>query len=98
MSEELRARIRAAIAPEEELPRIPGYKFRGPRLRAGLSLGQMARLVGVSRATYANWEQGTHQPSRANRARSADVVRILLEELAARDDPGTEPDTETIGP
>lgn len=83
MDNDLRAQVRAAMTPEPEWPRIPGYKFRGPRLRAGLSLGQMARLVGVSRATYTNWEQGTHQPSPANRARVAEVIRVVLEELEA---------------
>jgi len=55
------------------------------RVRSGLSQDQFARLMGISRRTLQDWEQGRRQPSGAARTlltiavRRPDVLREALE-------------------
>jgi putative transcriptional regulator len=55
------------------------------RLKAGLTQAQFARLLGVSRRTLEQWEQGRRQPSGAAKTlvRVAELHPEVLRELAA---------------
>jgi putative transcriptional regulator len=55
------------------------------RLKAGLTQAQFAALLGVSRRTLEQWEQGRRQPSGAAKTlvRVAELHPEVLRELAA---------------
>ena len=55
------------------------------RLRAGLTQAQFAQLLGVSKRTLEQWEQGRRQPSGAAKTlvRVAELHPEVLRELAA---------------
>lgn len=57
-----------------------GGKLREARLRRELTQEQLAEKVGVSRASIARWEAGTHEPSDINRVRLDRLMRgtVLL--------------------
>lgn len=59
----------------------PGY-LRGLRARAELSQAAMARLIGVSTSTYANWDCGVSSPSGPNVIRILDVTREIERQLS----------------
>ena len=61
--------------------------FRRARLRAGYrSQGELARVLGLSRAAVANWESETVQgrPSRSVLPNLSRLLSVAPEELAAR--------------
>ena len=61
--------------------------FRRARLRAGYrSQGELARVLGLSRAAVANWESETVQgrPSRSVLPNLSRLLSVSPEELAAR--------------
>jgi transcriptional regulator with XRE-family HTH domain len=61
--------------------------FRRARLRAGYrSQGELARVLGLSRAAVANWESETVQgrPSRSVLPHLSRLLSVAPEELAAR--------------
>ena len=61
--------------------------FRRARLRAGYrSQGELARVLGLSRAAVANWESETvrGRPSRAVLPHLSRLLSVAPEELAAR--------------
>lgn len=75
--EELRKRVR----DELELP-APQVR-RTLRVRAGLSLAEIARTIGVTREAVRLWELGLRQP-RGNHLRDyAAILRMLGAELGA---------------
>jgi transcriptional regulator with XRE-family HTH domain len=65
--------VSIAISPE---------RLREARVRAGLSQGDLASLVGVSQTAISTWESGTARPREGARRR-------LLAALALRDDTST---------
>lgn len=71
---------RAGRRTEVELPAVTVA-----RNRTGLSQQEFARLLGVSRRTLQEWEQGRRQPSGAARTliRIAERHPEMLRELAA---------------
>lgn len=71
---------RAARKTEVELPAVAEA-----RNRTGLSQQEFARLLGVSKRTLQEWEQGRRQPSGAARTliRIAERHPEMLRELAA---------------
>lgn len=71
---------RAARKTEVELPAVAEA-----RNRIGLSQQEFARLLGVSKRTLQEWEQGRRQPSGAARTliRIAERHPEMLRELAA---------------
>jgi DNA-binding transcriptional regulator YiaG len=71
--EELRERIEL----RSELP--PPSACRALRKSHGLSIGDIARTVGVSRQAIAFWETGERRPQGENLSRYAAVIRMLRE-------------------
>lgn len=67
--------IRAARLPDPE-------NRRRIRDRAGVSLREMARLLGVAPMTVLRWEHGQAKPRRANAASYRELLDVL--EDAAR--------------
>ena len=61
----------------------PGY-LRSLRARAELSQAAMARLIGVSTSTYANWDGGVSTPSGPTVIRILDVAREIERQLSQR--------------
>ena len=55
------------------------------RLKSGLTQGQFALLLGVSRRTLEQWEQGRREPSGAAKTliRAAELHPEILREIAA---------------
>ena len=47
------------------------------RLRAGLSLAQVAEAIEVTAGTVLRWEDGTHPPRGANARKYADLLHKL---------------------
>jgi DNA-binding transcriptional regulator YiaG len=54
------------------------------RRRAGLSLRDVARLVGVSVAAASRWETGEMSPNREHSLVYGDLLRRLREEVLTR--------------
>lgn len=71
------------------LTQVPGAPTESPivaaRTSSGLSQAQFATLLGVSRRTLQEWEQGRRQPSGAAKTllRVAETHPEVLRELAA---------------
>ena len=63
-------------------PRSPVIRAR---LKAGLTQEQFAKLLGVSRRTLEQWEQGRRKPSRAAKTliKVAELYPEVLREIAA---------------
>ena len=55
------------------------------RMKAGLTQGQFAALLGVSRRTLEQWEQGRRKPTRAARTliKVAELYPDVLRKIAA---------------
>ena len=68
---------RAVVEPRSSIVRV--------RLKSGLTQEQFATLLGVSRRTLEQWEQGRRKPSRAAKTllRVAELHPEMLRELAA---------------
>ncbi len=68
---------RSRVEPQSAITRA--------RLRAGLTQAQFAQLLGVSKRTLEQWEQGRRQPSGAAKTlvRVAELHPEVLRELAA---------------
>lgn len=68
---------RSEVAPPSAIARA--------RLKAGLTQAQFAALLGVSKRTLEQWEQGRRQPSGAAKTlvRVAELHPEVLRELAA---------------
>ena len=64
---------------------IDGAEIRAVRMRADFTQSTMARFIGVSRPTLANWEVGSHTPARKHRGRIAEVVDEITRQLNAKD-------------
>ena len=60
-------------------------RLRSLRAEARLSQEQLAARVGVDRQTVSNWEKGENVPSLAKAWDLADVFKVTLDRLAARD-------------
>src|SRR5207237_1095444 len=73
------ARMRAATDSSSSVPRATSAT-RAPR---GMTQQQMARVSGLPRATWANLESGSANPTLAVLHRVAAVLQITLEELLA---------------
>jgi transcriptional regulator with XRE-family HTH domain len=74
--------VKHAIA-SKKLP--PATTRRALRLAAGLSLEDIATVVGVTRSAVSRWERGTRQPRGTNRSRYADVLAQLRGVIADGD-------------
>lgn len=63
----------------------PGSPIVRARLKAGLTQEQFAKLLGVSRRTLEQWEQGRRKPSRAAKTliRVAELYPEVLRMIAA---------------
>ena len=55
------------------------------RETAGLSLQQLAGLLGTRTARIAGWESGQHLPTSKTLARMARVLRVSVDDLRGRD-------------
>ena len=62
--------------------------LRAARLRNGLSLGDAASRVGVSKATLSRWETGDRRPDRTRLAAAAEAVGATSSEICAIANPG----------
>src|SRR5215831_21148558 len=58
-----------------------GHNVQALREARGLSQQQIARVAGIPRATWANLESGTANPTLAVLVRAADALQVRLEEL-----------------
>jgi transcriptional regulator with XRE-family HTH domain len=67
----------------DELSRRLGQNMRHLRDVQGLTQEQMAKLSGLPRATWANLESGTANPTLAVLTKVATALRVSLEELIA---------------
>lgn len=56
------------------------------RNRAGLSQEALARVMGISRMTIANWEQGKTEPSASQVKLLADIFGVTTDQLLGRKD------------
>ncbi|ACX51293.1 transcriptional regulator, XRE family [Ammonifex degensii KC4] len=61
--------------------------LRKARLRAGLTQSEVARLVGLTRASYTNIERGHKNPSVVTALRIAQVLNRSVEELFSDEPP-----------
>jgi len=68
---------RVVVAPRTEVAKA--------RMKTGLSQGQFAALMGVSKRTLEQWEQGRREPSRAAKTliRIAELRPEVLKEITA---------------
>ncbi len=68
---------RFVVAPKTEVAKA--------RMKTGLSQGQFAELMGVSKRTLEQWEQGRREPSRAAKTliRIAELRPEVLKEITA---------------
>ena len=68
---------RSAVEPRSPIVRA--------RLKAGLTQEQFAKLLGVSRRTLEQWEQGRRKPSRAAKTliKVAELYPEVLRKIAA---------------
>lgn len=57
------------------------YALRMARIQAGMTQSEMARLVGLTRASYTNIEKGHKNPSVVTALRIAKVLNRPMEEL-----------------
>ncbi|HHV78420.1 MAG TPA: helix-turn-helix transcriptional regulator [Firmicutes bacterium] len=62
--------------------------LRKARLKAGLSQAELAREVGLTRASYTNIEKGYRHPSLVTALQIARVLRTPVEELFSDEFPG----------
>jgi transcriptional regulator with XRE-family HTH domain len=72
--------------PNAENDRVPhhlGQNIRNLRAARGSTQVQMARAAGIPRATWANLETGSANPTLAVLLRVASALRVTLEELLA---------------
>lgn len=80
------ARLRQAL-PEPSLRRLV-------RERVGLSQGEIARVLGVSRAAVCRWESGRRHPRRVTAAEYAALLERLAKSPAHNErEPGGKPDS-----
>ena len=64
----------------------PGTTAARARIKSGLSQAQFAALLGVSKRTIEQWEQGRREPSGAARTliKIAEIRPDILKEVACR--------------
>jgi DNA-binding transcriptional regulator YiaG len=74
--EELAQRVRT----RRDLP--PPGVCRSIRQAAGVSLDDVARVLGVTRQCVSYWEAGRHAPRGRNRDQYVEVVRTLKDAVA----------------
>jgi len=55
--------IRKGKKPAARVTEFPGVEIKSLREKVGLSQGKFALLIGVSKRTLENWEQGRRQPT-----------------------------------
>jgi len=79
----------------DEFSRAFGRKLRDARKEAGLSQGDLADRVELSRTSITNIEKGAQQPSLKLALKLADEVGVPLSDLTD-DDEGVAPSKRTI--
>ena len=62
-----------------------GDVFKSAREKAGLTQLELSRMIGVSRAYYADVERGRYTPSLKVLSRLADILKIDLNFLKQND-------------
>ena len=70
--------------------------MKNARLRSGLSIGQVARDVGVHRNMVYRWERGKAEPSAKNLHKFSVVVGIPISELYDELSPDRDPEREML--
>ena len=80
-----KARGRSRPAAESAPPSNPALPSSASALKSGLTQEQFAALLGVSKRTLEQWEQGRRNPSGAAKTllRVAELHPELLREIAA---------------
>ena len=61
-----------------------GRRIAALRRQAGLSQEALARVMGLSRMTIANWEQGKTEPSASQVKILADIFGVTTDQLLGR--------------
>ncbi len=78
------------VRQETRPPHIIGVRLRDQRKAVGLSITQLAQLLGVNRNTIANYESGKTEPSAYDLVRLADALGCdIVELLTETARPGT---------
>lgn len=67
----------------QELRARWGANLRRERRRAGVSVTELARGLGATRASVWNWEEGKHAPTFGNRRLIAELLAAPGESAAA---------------
>lgn len=60
-------------------------RLRGMRCERHMTQQELAKAVGVSKASVSNWETGDNQPTLLVAIAIADVLGCTLDQLAGRD-------------
>lgn len=64
-----------------------GTRIRQARSKAGLSIRELATLLGLSHATVGHWETGTHAPSIAAMLKVAQITKVDVAWLVSGQNP-----------
>lgn len=80
------------MPPEDDATTI-GERIRIARKRRNMNQADLARRIGVSQPSVANWETGVHDPRRIVLSRIADVLETPVDWLAAGGRSAIERDT-----
>ncbi|MBB4658436.1 helix-turn-helix domain-containing protein [Parvularcula dongshanensis] len=75
-----------------------GLRIRTARKALGLNQGALAKRLGVTQPTVANWEAGVHDPRQLMLAKIADALSVSLGWLAGGERSGREQDTSPGAP
>lgn len=62
------------------------YRFKEARLQAGLSITEVAKIMGVSQAAASNWDLGKKVPATETLCKLADFYNVSIDYLLGRSD------------
>ena len=72
------------------------YRFKEARLQAGLSITEVAKIMGVSQAAASNWDLGKKVPATETLCKLADFYNVSIDYLLGRSDSCDHTQTESI--
>lgn len=72
------------------------YRFKELRLKAGISITELANRMGVSQAAASNWDLGKKVPATETLCKLADFYNVSIDYLLGRSDSCDHTQTESI--